>query len=299
MTNPRDTGRYDAITDTWIDQQVKIDFAWGNLPIQPNDDREEELVYELDSHNIAIDGWAGYPQIDDLANSIVPQVPVPCTFEQYAALLEAVGLVAVEGSTITNTQNSGLNGQVTEPSPAPGALVPVGTSVTVNVLGTYNPQALVPDISGLAWVAANAAITGAGFTVGTNVTDVNTGNIAIANTVASQTPAAGTYANIGSAIDYHLYNYVAINYTIAGIRRDGLGNTQRHLYLHGRNSGIVSGNEIVLSGTGFDNYNRPFDVSEVIDDDSFNTGGQRLLINNGLMTLTNDEVTDTGTWAFY
>lgn len=62
MTNPRDTGRYDATTDTWVDTNVRIDFAWGNFPIQPNDDRgAATLDPALDNHEIVTEGLNGYP----------------------------------------------------------------------------------------------------------------------------------------------------------------------------------------------------------------------------------------------
>lgn len=64
MTHPRDTGRYDAATDTVVEDNVRIDFVWGNLPIQPNDDRDEGLDPELDSHEIATDGWSSFPEFE-------------------------------------------------------------------------------------------------------------------------------------------------------------------------------------------------------------------------------------------
>lgn len=42
---------------------VQVDFVWGNFPLQPDADRgENTLDYTLDNHNIAIDGWANFPQ---------------------------------------------------------------------------------------------------------------------------------------------------------------------------------------------------------------------------------------------
>lgn len=68
MTNPRDTGRYDATTDTWVDTNVRIDFAWGNLPIQPNDDRGvATLDPALDNHEIVTEGLNGYPSFGEPA----------------------------------------------------------------------------------------------------------------------------------------------------------------------------------------------------------------------------------------
>lgn len=83
MTNPRDTGRYDAINDTWIDQQVRVDFAWGNIPMQPDDDRDTGLDSQLDSHVIATDGWAYFP---DFAENVgFPPPPPPPTINHTIA----------------------------------------------------------------------------------------------------------------------------------------------------------------------------------------------------------------------
>ena len=40
-----------------------VDFVWGNIPMQPNDERgvSNKLDYTKDTHNIAEDGWNGYP----------------------------------------------------------------------------------------------------------------------------------------------------------------------------------------------------------------------------------------------
>jgi len=41
----------------------QVDFVWGNLPLQPNDERgEDTLDYSLDNHVIAQIGWSNYPQ---------------------------------------------------------------------------------------------------------------------------------------------------------------------------------------------------------------------------------------------
>lgn len=70
------------------DGNVAIDFVWGNMPMQPNDDRpnttEGRLDPALDNHIIALSGWNGYPQYspdttgEDVAGStdyvLVPSV---------------------------------------------------------------------------------------------------------------------------------------------------------------------------------------------------------------------------------
>lgn len=41
---------------------IQVDFVWGNFPLQPNDQRDDNLDYTLDNHSIARDGWSNYPQ---------------------------------------------------------------------------------------------------------------------------------------------------------------------------------------------------------------------------------------------
>lgn len=79
----RDSGRYNALTDTWIDQNVKVDFAWGNIPMQPDDDRDSGLDAQLDSHIIATDGWANFP--DFAENTGFPPPPPPPTINHTIA----------------------------------------------------------------------------------------------------------------------------------------------------------------------------------------------------------------------
>lgn len=128
----RDSGRYDAITDTWIDQNVRIDFAWGNIPIQPNDDRgEATLDYNLDSHNIAIDGYAGYPDVNSgNANIEVPDLVGMLTGYAYFAVTDLGLNYSVDGST-TSGATAENDSNVYSQTPAPGTMVAAGTTVSV------------------------------------------------------------------------------------------------------------------------------------------------------------------------
>ena len=40
---------------------VQVDFVWGNLPMQPDDDRETNLDAALDNHVIATTGYSNFP----------------------------------------------------------------------------------------------------------------------------------------------------------------------------------------------------------------------------------------------
>lgn len=39
----------------------QVDFVWGNMPMQPNDERDTNLDPALDNHVIAATGWSNYP----------------------------------------------------------------------------------------------------------------------------------------------------------------------------------------------------------------------------------------------
>lgn len=41
---------------------TQIDFAWGNMPIQPNTGREDDLDPALDNHILVTTGYGNYPQ---------------------------------------------------------------------------------------------------------------------------------------------------------------------------------------------------------------------------------------------
>lgn len=216
--------------------------------------------------------------------------------ETAQAALEAVGLVLGNTDSSQDGANSGNDGKVKSQSVAAGTKVNGGSAVSIVVFD--NPAVLVPNILGMTQAAAEAAIVAAGLVVGTvahTPTGANSGNSGKVS--GGVTPGVGTSVAPGTTISFIIYWYV--NYAIAGIRPDlGHGIDHRTLYLNGRTSGITVGSTIVLSDTGVANYNRPFDVIEVHNDDAFNTGGQRIIIRNGLMDGTGGDVTNTGTWAF-
>lgn len=100
MTNPRDTGRYDATTDTWIDTNVRVDFAWGNFPIQPNDDRGANVLdAALDNHVIATDGWSSFPEFEPNTGFDPSSVLVFGPVNSWSAVSSTPGVVVFDGFT--------------------------------------------------------------------------------------------------------------------------------------------------------------------------------------------------------
>jgi hypothetical protein len=128
---------------------VKVDFVWGNIPMQPDDARgENTLVPELDNHIIAVtqyNGFPGYtpevPYLDTIANVVVPDVEGDADSDAIA-LLESLGLVAVAvfsdnegGATEENDRT------VKSQTPSVGTKVNVGTEVTIDVYVWTDPEA--------------------------------------------------------------------------------------------------------------------------------------------------------------
>lgn len=161
MTNPRDTGRWDAIAQEYVDTNVQIDFAWGNIPMQPNDDRGmAQLDPELDSHIIATSGYQNFPAFtsggifdDTITNTFVPNL-IGLNLIQVGNALTDAGLVGSQSlSTVGAT--SGNNGLVKSQAIPADTSVNVGT--TINYV-SYNFVAANP-IAGLSTTVLPAGWT--------------------------------------------------------------------------------------------------------------------------------------------
>ena len=138
MTNPRDTGRYDAFTDSYIDQNVRVDFAWGNLPMQPNDDRGmAQLDPELDSHIIATSGYEGFPAFiqgepydDTVPNAVMPNLYGMNQVQAETALADA-GFSSWINNQTTSGATSQNNNTVSSQYPGAGELLNVDAQPAV------------------------------------------------------------------------------------------------------------------------------------------------------------------------
>jgi hypothetical protein len=85
---------------------LKVDFVWGNLPMQPNDDRSTPLDPALDNHGIVYSRWSGFPAFvanndGDFDDITVPNV-VGLTLSAASAALVAAGLGV---GTVTSADN--------------------------------------------------------------------------------------------------------------------------------------------------------------------------------------------------
>jgi VCBS repeat-containing protein len=99
---------------------------------------------------------------------------------------------------VEQCDNSVAAGGVISQDPTAGTMVTPGSTVTL-VISTGPCPVAVPDVAGMSQAAAESAITGAGFTVG-SVTEECSDTVAAGN-VISQDPAGGTEAEFGASVN--------------------------------------------------------------------------------------------------
>jgi hypothetical protein len=266
----------------------RVDFVWGPFPIQPNDQRTsygQDIVTNQDQNM----GWTTIRPIDsaNLATGwdIITRNSGDGFYEEITNGRQEITIYDSHAEFVID----GYEGY-------PGFQ-------TGGVFDDIIPNVTIPNIVGLSVSEAANALDAANVPYnndGITTVGATSGNN---NSVANQSVDAGLIFNAGDVptVHFQTYHYVVvvpINHNLAGIRPDsGDGDNYRFLYLMGRNSGIQVGDQITLHDTGVDNYNRPFDVTAVANDDSFNTGGQKITIRNGLMDGTGGNVTNTGTYT--
>lgn len=199
MANPVDDGG-----------NVQVDFVWGNIPMQPDDARGENVLDpDLDNHIIAAEGWSGYPSYipnfegdgDDTPNVTVPNV-VGLDLTDAGAAFEAAGLaIGTVSETITGATEAN-NLLVKTQSVAAGSLANQNDEID---LVLYILPVTVPDVAGLTEVAAAAEIVDAGLSIGAVTTSADGATAENDGLVKSQTPAAG--ASVAPASDVNIVLY--------------------------------------------------------------------------------------------
>jgi hypothetical protein len=171
---------------------VAVDFVWGNMPLQPNDDRPNavsaigtpgRLDYTLDNHSIAEAGWNGYPlytpnsageQIDGTAYIVVPNVVGLATASAIDALKDAgyaagnittAGAVTPALTAITLTSNV-ASVTVTAHGYSVGDVVTIAGLTNGSGSAAYDADlngnhtiTEVPDANNIRWAQTHANIT--------------------------------------------------------------------------------------------------------------------------------------------
>lgn len=125
---------------------------------------------------------------------VVPDVTGMPT-AQADSTLSSAGLEMVVTQRVSSAENA--SGTVISEDPAAGAEVRRGTSIKV-VVSTGKATAAVPSLIGATLEAASSSVANAGLVVGTVVTQ-NSDSFP-ANTILSQSPAAGTQLAAGSTV---------------------------------------------------------------------------------------------------
>ena len=181
--------------------EVAIDFVWGNMPMQPNDARDEDVQGDLDAtldnHVIAYAGWNGYPQYtpdDDGAG--VGYVNVPSVIGVVTATaqdtMDDAGLTVTTASGATNsaktvTAVSRTTGSTTIRFTATSHGYSVNQKVTVSGLDSeFNDT----------WTVANVPNANAFDVTGTSTTSYGASSlsgsvVAVSGTIKTQSVAAG------------------------------------------------------------------------------------------------------------
>ena len=197
---------------------VAVDFVWGNFPLQPNDIRRDNggtnLDYTLDSHNIAEDGWNGYPlytpNTTGTQSGGVDYVKVPSVLGQLTAdatdtLLDSTLVASVQSAatnaakTVTAIARSSGSPLLVFTASGAGAAYAVGTKVVVSSFsggdaflnGTY----AVVDNGTNTFTVSTPADTSA-----VSLSGKSGAVVGLVGTIKAQGTAAGTSVAVGVTV---------------------------------------------------------------------------------------------------
>ena len=339
---------------------VRVDFVWGNLPLQPDQERTDQVtaassqwnqpedrgwsapsyaktsdtlpttVYQFLTlgdqsyddfyqspdtrevtvptiHNIATTGYNNFPEFlpnyagdgDPGLEAVVPNI-VGLTYPAAGPIITAAGFVD-SGSTTTwvgaTVANDGL---IKTQYPAAGSIANVGLAISII---RYNAPE-VPNLVGLTEADATTALTNVHLVKGAVTTADNAAGATAINDgeIKTQSIAAGTTVDTGSSVALVKYAYVGVSTTgpIAGFNRSStnwsLNGNEVVMYVIGRTVKPTVGATITVSGTSASDWNQNWTVEDVVNDDSYNTGGTAVKLAYVDHTFT-DGTSSGGTWT--
>lgn len=164
---------------------IKVDFVWGNLPMQPDTERTGDGNATVIVANNATQNkqWSGYSK---KASPALTKTAIDVTLS--GGLTSSVG----------NNHSVAVNNWNGYPDYTPEA----------PYLDTTD-QAALPNVVGLSESAANSALVAAGFVKGAVTTTATGATAENDGLVKTQTPAAATVANLGASVALVKYAYVA------------------------------------------------------------------------------------------
>ena len=196
---------------------VKVDFVWGNVPMQPDDQRSGDGNPTVVSAANASqnNGWSGYSVI---ASPVLTKTAITKTLNQ--------GIT----QSVPNNHSVALNNWNGYPDYTP---VPPYLDTT--------DQAAIPNVVGQLEAAATTALTNASFVKGAVTTTGVGATVANDGQVKTQTPAAATVANLGTSVA--LVKFLAP--TVPSV----LGLTEAAATTALQNAGLVKG-AVTVTATG-------------------------------------------------
>jgi len=136
---------------------------------------------------------------------VVPQVTVPDVLNKDLSVAQTEMATAtltldLVGTVVTN--DAAKDGTIAAQDPAAGVAVDEGSFVNATVY-LYQPD--VPDFGNMTVGAAQALATSVNLGTVNQVGTIETGNIGLHGTIASQDPAVGTSVAVGTNIDVFIY----------------------------------------------------------------------------------------------
>lgn len=281
---------------------------------QSDDGNARYDIVEYGAHDIINTGYSNYPAfIENYAGDgdtglerLVPNIEGLSEEAAYAALSAAgwnetqnLGALYVGA----NASNDGKVKQITTGLQNADAVIQ---------FKIYTYTVTVPNVVDFDSVAAaEEALILAGLVLGTVTTSTVGATSGNNNWVKSQSPAANATAVIGSAVNLVEYDYVeapapSTTGPIAGLNRSnpgdsgwGLNGSDAVMYLLGRTVRPAIGDTITVSGTSSTKWNQTWTVVDVINNDSYNTGGTAVKVTaiDDITFATPDSSSTGGTWT--
>lgn len=185
---------------------IVIDHVWGNMPLQPNDVRAENggglLDPDLDNHNIAYEGWNGYPLFDPNTAGdegagyiVVPNVRGLTTAVATRVLTDD-GLVVTAAAAavnaaivVTGAARTAASTTLTFTAAGAGAAFPVGTKVVVT--GFIAPNTALNATHTVTASATNSISVVTTATTAIALTEQTASVVGLVGTIKTQSVAAG------------------------------------------------------------------------------------------------------------
>lgn len=144
-----------------------------------------------------------------LYNYVAPTGTVPnvvgLTSAAASSAIQSAGFVPSSSPTTVGA-TSVNNGKVKNQSPSAGTTQTLGITVSFEVYNYIPPQVIVPNVVGETQSSAISILQADDFTVNTGTT-TSGANSSNNGTVASQTPSAGSSAELGSAVTISIYTF--------------------------------------------------------------------------------------------